>query len=58
MANAYAAFEDDIKGSLEIGKWADIVLLSQNLMTCPEDSIPKSKVLMTMVGGKIKYQLR
>ncbi len=56
MANAYAAFEDDIKGSLETGKWADIVLLSQNLMTCPEDSIPKAKVIMTMVGGKIKYR--
>jgi predicted amidohydrolase YtcJ len=56
MANAYAAFEDDIKGSLEPGKWADIVLLSQNLLTCPDDSIPKTKVLMTIVGGKIKYR--
>ena len=56
MANAYAAFEEDIKGSLESGKWADIVLLSQNLLTCPEDSIPKTMVLMTMVGGKIKYR--
>ena len=56
MANAYAAFEDDIKGSLEVGKWADIVLLSHNLMTCPEDSIPNTKVVMTMVGGKVKYK--
>ncbi len=56
MANAFAAFEDDIKGSLKTGKWADIVLLSQNLVTCPEDSIPKTKVIMTMVGGKIKYR--
>ncbi len=57
LANAYAAFEEDIKGSLEPGKWADIVLLSQNLLTCPDDSIPKTKVIMTMVGGQIKYRL-
>ena len=56
LGNAYAAFEEDIKGSLEPGKWADIVVLSQNLMTCPNDSILKTKVLLTMVGGEIKYQ--
>lgn len=56
MGNAYAGFEEDIKGSLEPGKWADIVMLSQNLLTCPDDSIPMTKVKMTMVGGKIKYQ--
>jgi len=56
LANAYAAFEEDIKGSITTGKWADLVLLSQNLLTCPEDSILKTKVMMTMVGGKIKYE--
>ena len=56
IGNAYAGFEEDIKGSLEPGKWADIVLLSQNLLTCPDDSIPVTTVKMTMVGGKIKYQ--
>ncbi|MEO6131173.1 MAG: amidohydrolase [Saprospiraceae bacterium] len=56
VANAYAARQDETKGSLEPGKWADMVLLSQNLSTCPDDSIPNIKVLMTMVGGKIKYQ--
>ncbi len=56
LANAYAAFEEDIKGSITTGKWADFVLLSQNLLNCPEDSILKTKVLMTMVGGKVKYQ--
>jgi len=55
LANAYAAFEEDIKGSITTGKWADLVLLSQNLLACPEDSILKTQVLMTMVGGKIKY---
>ncbi len=55
LGNAYAGFEEDIKGSLEPGKWADIVVLSQNLLTCAEDSIPNAKVILTMVGGEIKY---
>lgn len=55
LGNAYAGFEEDIKGSLESGKWADIVVLSQNLLTCQEDSIPLAKALMTIVGGEIKY---
>jgi predicted amidohydrolase YtcJ len=56
LGNAYAGFEEDIKGSLEPGKWADIVLLSNNLLTCPEDSIPVTRTLMTLVGGEIKYE--
>lgn len=56
LGNAYAAFEEDIKGSLEPGKWADIVVLSQNLLTCPADSILDAKVLLTILGGEIKYQ--
>lgn len=56
LGNAFAAFEEDRKGSLEPGKWADLVLLSQNLLTCPEDSILATKVLMTMVGGEVLYE--
>ncbi len=56
FGNAFAAFEEDIKGSLEPGKWADLVLLSQNLLTCPDDSIPVAKVLLTIMGGEIKYE--
>lgn len=56
LGNAFAGFEEDIKGSLEPGKWADIVLLSQNLLTCPEDSIPKTSVLLTVMGGTIQYE--
>lgn len=56
LGNAYAAFEEEIKGSLEPGKWADLVILSQNLLTCPDDSIPSAKVLWTVVGGDVKYQ--
>ncbi len=55
MANAYAAFEEDKKGSLEPGKYADLVVLSQNLLHCPTDSILHTRVLMTIVGGQIKY---
>ncbi|MEZ5057236.1 MAG: amidohydrolase [Saprospiraceae bacterium] len=53
MANAYAAFEEKIKGSLEPGKLADIIVLSNDLLTCTEEEILDTKVLMTMVGGKI-----
>ena len=53
---AFAAFEEDIKGSIEIGKLADITILSQNLLECSEADILKTEVLFTIVGGKVKYQ--
>jgi len=56
MANAYAAFEDDIKGSLEVGKLADITILSENLRTCSDKAILDTKVLYTIVGGSILYR--
>ena len=55
MANAFAAFEEKQKGSLEPGKYADIVVLSNNLINCKEEDIKNTKVLMTFVGGKVKY---
>ncbi|MCB9057448.1 MAG: amidohydrolase [Calditrichae bacterium] len=54
--NAYAGFEEDIKGSLEVGKLADIVILSQDILTIPEDKIKDTKVDYTFVGGKTKYK--
>lgn len=54
--NAYAAFEEKDKGSLAIGKLADMVVLSNNLLTCSDEDILKTKVLMTIVGGEIKYR--
>lgn len=56
LANAYAAFEEKEKGSLETGKFADIVVLSNNLITCKDEDIQKTKVVMTIVGGKIKFR--
>ncbi|MCB0657787.1 MAG: amidohydrolase [Saprospiraceae bacterium] len=52
---AYAAFEEDLKGSLVPGKLADIVVLDTNLLTCPEEAILTTKVLYTLVGGEVKY---
>ena len=56
MANAIAQFEEKEKGSLTAGKYADIVMLSKNLLTCSEDEIMHAKVMMTMVGGKVKFR--
>ena len=52
---AYAGFEEGIKGSLSVGKLADITVLSKDLLTIPEDQIPATKVLYTIVGGKVQY---
>ncbi len=53
---AYAAFEEELKGSLEVGKLADLVVLSQDILTVPEDEIPSTEIVYTIVGGKIVYQ--
>ena len=53
---ARAAFEEDSKGTLKVGKYADIVVLSKDILTVPEDEIPTAKVVYTIVGGKIRYK--
>jgi len=55
LNNAIAAFEEDVKGTLTPGKYADIVVLSQDLLTVDEEKIPQTTVDMTIVGGEIKY---
>lgn len=54
--NAFAAFEEDLKGTLTPGKYADIVILSQDLLTVAEEEIRNTTVDVTIVGGEIKYQ--
>lgn len=56
QAPAYAAFEENDKGSLEVGKLADMVVLSNNLITCTDEDILNTRVLTTIVGGVVKYQ--
>jgi predicted amidohydrolase YtcJ len=53
---AYAAFEEHVKGSLSPGKLADIVVLSRDIMTCPDEEILQAKVVYTIVGGDILYE--
>lgn len=53
---AYASFQDDKLGSLEQGKKADIIVLSNDLLNVSEEKIKNTSVLITMVGGKIVYQ--
>jgi predicted amidohydrolase YtcJ len=53
---AYAAFEEGTRGSLKPGKYADLVVLSKDILRIPEDEIPTAQVVYTIVGGKIRYQ--
>jgi predicted amidohydrolase YtcJ len=53
---AYAAFEEDVKGSLEVGKLADAVLLSRDIMTIPAAELLDTRVLFTMIGSKFVYE--
>ncbi|GAB4121993.1 MAG: amidohydrolase [Acidobacteriota bacterium] len=55
-AGAYAAFEEDIKGSLTPGKLADITVFSQDLLRVPESEIRATKVVYTIVGGEVVYE--
>lgn len=53
---AYAGFEEGIKGSLTVGRLADITVLDRDILTCPEDDIPGTRVLYTIIGGKVLYK--
>jgi predicted amidohydrolase YtcJ len=52
---AYGMFQEDILGSIKVGKLADLVVLSDNPLTVPEDSLTNIEALLTMIGGKIEY---
>jgi predicted amidohydrolase YtcJ len=53
--NAYAAFEEKLKGTLETGKLADITVLSRDIMSIPEDQIPSTDIVYTIVGGNVAF---
>jgi predicted amidohydrolase YtcJ len=52
---AFAAFEEDQRGSIEVGKLADLTVLNADIMTIPEAQIPRTKNVMTVINGEIVY---
>jgi predicted amidohydrolase YtcJ len=53
---AYGSFAEKEKGSIEVGKLADLVVLSQDVLSVPDDALMKTEVLATILGGKILYE--
>ena len=56
--NAFAAFEEDLKGTLAVGKLADITVLTKDITTVPDEDIMQAKVAYTIIGGKVAYRAR
>jgi len=55
LGNAYLTLEEGTKGSIEVGKLADMIVLMEDILTCPEKNIENMQVAMTVVGGKVVY---
>ncbi|MDQ2937149.1 MAG: amidohydrolase [Acidobacteriota bacterium] len=55
---AYAAFEEKLRGSIELGKLADFTVLSADIMKIPEPEILKTRCVMTVIGGEVVYEAR
>lgn len=55
LNGAYASFEENIKGSIEVGKLADLVVLSENILEYPKEKVQDINILMTMIDGKTEY---
>ena len=53
---AYGAFEENIKGSIEVGKYADFTVFSQNIITVPNNQLLNTKIQYTIISGKIEYK--
>ena len=54
--SAYLSFEEEVKGSIESGKLADLIVVDRDILACPEDEIKETKVLWTLLGGKTVYK--
>jgi len=55
---AYAAFEEKLRGTIEVGKLADLTILSADIMTIPTLEILKTRCVMTVINGEIVYETR
>ena len=55
---AYASFEENQKGSIEVGKVADFVILDRDIITVNESSILKARIVATLLDGNIVYSNR
>lgn len=53
---AYAAFEETERGTLAVGKWADLTILSADIMSIPEPEILRTRCLATIVGGEVVHE--
>jgi predicted amidohydrolase YtcJ len=56
LQGAYASFEEKIKGSIEVGKLADIAVLSRNILSVPAENLLEVSVDLTMVDGEIVFR--
>jgi len=54
--NAYAAFEEQYKGSLEVGKLGDVAVIDRNILTVPDGELADARVDVTIVGGEVRYE--
>ena len=54
--NAFAAFEENEKGTLSVGKLTDVTVLTKDITTVPDDQIKTAKVAYTIVGGKVVFK--
>ena len=58
IGSAYFTFEEKIKGSIEAGKLADLVILDKDILTCPEDQIKSIRPVATMLGGSFVFEVK
>jgi predicted amidohydrolase YtcJ len=58
LGSAYASFDEKIKGSIEVGKLADIAVLSDDIFKIKPEEIEKAKVVVTIFDGRVIYERR
>jgi len=56
--SAYAEFQENVKGTLSVGKLADLIIVSEDIFTAPPARIPQAKVLTTVVDGRVVFQAK